>query len=506
MGRPGRILLLRALVLLGLVATVFYFSWWVDAQRAGSFVLVLALLLVVPYFVVQLLGSWCVFLAARRIPDPPALGAADHLTVDVWVTSCGEPYEMVARTLGAAVAIRGRHRTWLLDDGDDPVLAALAHRLGAGYLTRSGCSDRKAGNLNSALARTDGDIVVILDADHVPEPEFLETTLGHFSQPAVGFVQVMVSYSNDCESWFARAANESLLDFFNPTSIGMHRLGSPTMHGSNALIRRKALESIGGYRPGLAEDLATSIALHAAGWTSAYVARPLAPGQAPPDVGAWFKQQLKWSRGVFEVLLSEYPRAFVDLSWGQRLCYGVRTTYYWVGPFAALHMLCTVGALIASKPPMLVDIQGYMSHLMPLVIVTVAIRMAALWCWRHPSVRTIGTFRAWMLIHTTWPVYTLAWTMAVLRRPLRFIATPKRYSRALPWRFLAPSAAVVLLLTLVSILKAASGEAGPLKVLLAVAALQALPQIVVIWMACGHAWRQTSPVGQGLPATGINTS
>ena len=165
----------------------------------------------------------------------------------------------------------------------------------------------------------------------------------------------------------------------------------------------------------------------------------------------------------------------------------------------AVHMLCTVGALIANKPPISANLQDYMSHLVPLMVVTIAIRMAALWCWHHPSVRTIRTYRAWILIHATWPVYTFAWAMAVLRRPLRFIATPKRYSRALPWRFLTPLASGVLLLALVSILKAASGEAGPLKVLLAVAALQAFPQIVVVWMACGQARRQTSPVGQGLP-------
>ena len=171
---------------------------------------------------------------------------------------------------------------------------------------RSGSRDLKAGNINAALPRTDGEVIAVFDVDHAPEPGFLERSLGHFADPRVGFVQVMLTFANEKKSWFARAASESCLDFFNPTSMGMDRLGSATLIGSNALIRRSALESIGGYRPGLAEDLATSIALHAEGWKSAYVAEPLAPGLAPPDVAAWFTQQLKWSRGVFEILLTDY--------------------------------------------------------------------------------------------------------------------------------------------------------------------------------------------------------
>ncbi|NIM61666.1 MAG: hypothetical protein GTO30_08430, partial [Acidobacteria bacterium] len=158
--------------------------------------------------------------------------------------------------------------------------------------------------------------------------------------------------------------------------------------------------------------------LHAEGWKSAYVAEPLAPGLAPTDVGAWFTQQLKWARGVFEILLADYPRFFKRLSWGQRVSYAVRMTYYWAGLVAAIHMVFTAGVLIGGERVAVVDLRQYLLHLFPLTAVAFALRIAALRCWRHPSVSNAIQWRAIALIHATWPVYTLAWFMALLRIPL----------------------------------------------------------------------------------------
>ncbi len=97
----------------------------------------------------------------------------------------------------------------------------------------------------------------------------------------MGFVQVMLTFNDNSNQWVAKAASHSSLDFYDPASVGADGLGSTTLVGSNALIRRAALESINGYQPGLAEDLATSLALHAEGWDSVYINKPLAPRTRP---------------------------------------------------------------------------------------------------------------------------------------------------------------------------------------------------------------------------------
>lgn len=475
--------LLRFLVLLGLLSVGYYFSWWWHAGRFSSPWLALALAAAALYNLTQVLGQWTLYLAARRraAPPPPPKG----LTVDILVTACKEPLPLVERCLRAALAVRGPHRTWLLDDGNDPALAQLAERLGAGYLTRVGRKDAKAGNVNAALARTNGDIVVIFDIDHAPTPDFLERSLGYFADPAVGFVQVMLTFCNERQSWVARAASESSLDFYNPTSIGADGLGCATLIGSNALIRRTALDSIDGYRPGLAEDLATSLALHAAGWQSVYVPEPLAPGLAPPDLGAWFTQQLKWARGVFEILILDYPRLWPRLTWGQRVAYSVRLTYYWIGPVAAVHIFFSLALLLGGSYVAQINFWEYIVHVAPLAVMLIVLRQAALACWRHASTPQRPLWRATALVYATWPVYTIAWLLAVLRVPVAFRPTPKSTSGALNPLWILPQAAALVCVCAGIVSLFAGYPRGVSFFVPCFAAIEALPQAILVaqWRA-----------------------
>jgi cellulose synthase/poly-beta-1,6-N-acetylglucosamine synthase-like glycosyltransferase len=438
--------LIRIAVVMGIVALFYYFSWWFVDRRFASPWYLFLMILAGFYSGMQLVGNWLLYLVAEH-PDPPRAPPAE-LSVDVFVTSCGEAYPLIKRSLAAACAMRGEHHTWLLDDGSDPGLAELAGRLGAGYLTRSDHSYAKAGNLNHALSLTKGDIVVIFDVDHAPEPDFLERALGYFADPKIGFVQVMLTFNNGSESWVARAAMETSLDFYNPTCLGAYGIGGATLIGSNALIRRTALDSIGGYQPGLAEDLATSIALHAARWKSAYVAEPLAPGLVPPSFEGWFVQQLKWARGVFELLITAYLRLFGYLTWGQRLSYAVRMTKYWIGPVVGLHLFATIAVLISASTQVQMAFHQYLIHLAPLALSDLLIRHLALLYWRHSSTSKTSLIHAVVLVYATWPVYMLAWLMAVIRLPLAFRPTPKSWTGGLNPLWLLPQAIVIFLLFL----------------------------------------------------------
>jgi cellulose synthase (UDP-forming) len=466
--------ILRVLVALGFAALLYYISWWFEDRRLYSPWLILMLALALLFSTIQFLGNWVLYLAARHPTAPPA--PSDELSVDVFVTVCGEPIALVRKTVTAACALRGKHATWLLDDFSDPALAAMAEKMGVGYLTRQDRNNAKAGNLNAALARTTGDIVLILDVDHVPACNLLERTLGHFTNPKVGFVQVMLTFANNLQSWVAAAAMETSLEFYNPTSLGTEAVGSATLMGSNALIRRTALESIGGYRPGLAEDLATSIALHAAGWSSAYVHEPLAPGMAPPDLPAWFTQQLKWARGVFELLLTAYPRAFPRLTWGQRISYAVRMTKYWIGPIIGFHLFATIAVMILGDFATRWAYHLYLRHLAALVIADMAIRYTALQIWRHDTTPNTALMRAVALVYATWPIYLLAWLMALLRIPLKFRPTPKEATGGLKPLWLLPQFLAIILLS-AGILYTVLVLGHPLSLLLTAAVIQGILQL-----------------------------
>ncbi|HSK67619.1 MAG TPA: cellulose synthase catalytic subunit [Anaerolineales bacterium] len=431
---------------MGIAALFYYFSWWFVDQRFISPWSLFLMILAVFYSGMQLVGNWLLYLVAEH-PEPPR-APPPRLSVDVFVTACGETYPLIQRSLAAACQMRGPHHTWLLDDGSDPELARLAGQLGAGYLSRTDHSYAKAGNLNHALALTNGDIIVIFDVDHAPEPDFLQRSLVYFADPKIGFVQVMLTFNNGSQSWVAKAAMETSLDFYNPTSLGAYGIGGATLMGSNALIRRTALDSIGGYQPGLAEDLATSIALHAAGWESAYVAEPLAPGLAPPSFEAWFVQQLKWARGVFELLITAYPRLFGQLTWGQRLSYAVRMTKYWIGPVIGLHLFATIAVLISASALDRMTFHQYLIHLAPVAFLDLLIRHLSLLYWRHSSTPKTSLLHAVVLVYATWPVYMLAWLMALIRLPLAFRPTPKSLTGGLNPLWLLPQALVIFFLVL----------------------------------------------------------
>ena len=481
--------ILTACIALGCLALVYYFSWWWDGWLLRWPVLALLLPFAMLYAGMQMVGNWILYLVAHfpttELPIP------QDLTVDVFITATDEPYELVEASLSAACNMHGAHSTWLLDDNPSMAKAALAKRLGAGYLTRTGRQHAKAGNLNAALSRTNGDIIVIFDIDHVPSVDFLEKTLGYFSDPSIGFAQVMLTFSNRDQSWVAAAASETSLDYYNPTSRGASGIGGATMMGSNALIRRKALESIGGYKPGLAEDLATSIALHGAGWRSIYIASPLAPGIAPPDLPAWFTQQLKWARGVFEILLTSFPRLITKLTWGQRISYAVRMTKYWIGPVVGFHLIATIAVLIWGDPLVREAFHEYLIRITPLAFCDVLIRFVALRTWQHASIPKSNLLRAITLVYATWPIYLTALWLAFLRVPLLYQPTPKQASHILHPAWLLPQILAVLFLA-GGILYTVVIKEHPPSLLLLFALIQGLLQLILLaqWMLASRRWRQ----------------
>src|SRR5262249_9680914 len=149
--------------------------------------------------VTELYGMWALgtltWFAWKRRPAtrPPILSKP---SVDVYICTYDEPDEVVLATLAGCRSLRYPHTTYLLDDGRRDNMRELAELTGAVYMTRPDNSHAKAGNINAALPRTEGELVLMLDADHVPMPDALDALVGYFEDPKVALVQSPHDFSN----------------------------------------------------------------------------------------------------------------------------------------------------------------------------------------------------------------------------------------------------------------------------------------------------------------------
>jgi len=143
-----------------------------------------------------ILNLFLFFLQVWEVKEPPAQPVLEGRTVDVFVPTFNEDPTLLRATLEACVRMDYPHRTYVLDDGRRPEVEALARELGIEYIARPDNRHFKAGNLNYAFERTDGEFVVVLDADHVPEPHFITRLIGYFRDDRLGYVQTPHAFYN----------------------------------------------------------------------------------------------------------------------------------------------------------------------------------------------------------------------------------------------------------------------------------------------------------------------
>ena len=314
---------------------------------------------------------WISYLGIK-INNPVA--APKGLSVAIFTTSSpGEPLSMFEKTLEACSKINYPHTTYLLDDTRDPAFKTVAEKYGAVWMELLNLPGAKADKINAALKKTTEDFILVLDPDHIPFPNFFDEVLGYFTSPKLGFVQVAQAYYNQYRSYTAQGAAEQSYGFYVPTQMGMNGHNCSVAIGANCTFRRKALESIGGHGIGLAEDLVTAIRIHAAGWQSLYIPIVVSRGLVPEDLGSFCKQQLKWSRGVHEVLFAELPVLWKKLSFWQRLSYSMIGSYYFSGVTMFFFILFPYLYLWLGWLPADMDLVDFILNWLPVAIVGVSI-------------------------------------------------------------------------------------------------------------------------------------
>jgi hypothetical protein len=309
---------------------------------------------------VMYLGRWFTLPLMRR-PVPVAPAAGLRVGVATTFVEGLEPLEMLEETVAALVAMEYPHDTWVLDEGNSDEVRALCARLGARHFSRRGI-DRyqqaegtfeartKHGNYNAWLD-AEGydryDVIVNVDPDHIPVPEFLDRLLGYFRDPDIGYVQAAQAYYNQRAGFIARGAAQETYSYYSTVQMASYTLGYPIVTGCHTAHRTRALREVGGFAAHEADDLLITVLYRATGWRGVYVPEVLAEGLVPVDWPAYTKQQRRWARSVLDVKLREFPKVAGQLPLVERVTSAIHGIYYLHGLATGLAVVTLAALLVA---------------------------------------------------------------------------------------------------------------------------------------------------------------
>lgn len=364
--------ILRLMIVIGVCSIAFFLHSELKPQIIGYKPLYYLLITTFIFTFFKVICEWYHYWSITVPVQPPA---TKQYSVDIFTTFvAGEPYDMIVSTLMACQAIKYPHETYLCDEADDEYLKQICEELGVHHVTRTIKIDAKAGNINNALRQSKGELCVVLDPDHIPVPEFLDAIVSFFDNPEIGYVQVVQAYYNQDAGWIAKGAAQQTYQYYGPMMMTMNSYGTVQAIGANCTFRRTALDSIGGHAAGLAEDMHTAMQLHAKGWKSVYVPKVLSRGLVPATLSAYYKQQLKWSRGVFELFVTSYFKLFKSFTWRQKLHYGLVPVFYLSGFIFLLNFLIPIISLFADVYPLRMDFTDFLLVSIPFITSVILIR------------------------------------------------------------------------------------------------------------------------------------
>ena len=350
-------------------------------------------------------------------------------SVDIFIPTYDEADFILRRTIiGCQNLEYANKNIYLLDDTRRPEIEQLAQQLQCNYLTRPDNAHAKAGNLNNAIAQTNGELIVVFDADFIPTRNFLTRTVGFFQNSKVGFLQTPQSFYNPDPI----AKNLGLEDVLTPEEEIFYRQAQPVKDGAGSVLcsgtsfimRRIALEEVGYFvTDSLCEDYFTGIKISAKGYQAVYLDEKLSAGLAAESMSAHIIQRLRWCRGTLQgFFIAANPFKIPGLKFKQRLGH-IHALFFWFTCIARLFFLIIPLLMVFGIYPIIVSPQDALYVFIPYFIVHLSV-----FSWLNLRARSALLSDVYSLI----PCFPLSITVIqVMLNPFskeRFNVTPKGIS------------------------------------------------------------------------------
>ncbi|GGB43603.1 glycosyl transferase [Tistrella bauzanensis] len=262
------------------------------------------------------------FARGRKRPSEPVETAPDGFKlpkVSIHVPAYNEPADMMRETLTALARLDYPDFEVLVIDNntkDEAVwrpLERICEELGPRFrfFHVSPLAGFKAGALNYARHNMadDAEVVAVIDADYVVSPDWLRKMTPHFADETVGFVQSPQDHRDWQDHPFKAATNWEYAGFFDIGMVQRNDHNAIVQHGTMTMIRRAALESVGGWSEWcICEDTELGLRLMENGWSSVYSNHRFGWGVTPDSFMAYKKQRFRWAYGGMQIMRAHMGR------------------------------------------------------------------------------------------------------------------------------------------------------------------------------------------------------
>ena len=437
------------------------------------------------------------------LPAAPSIVPPDQPyapKVSIHVPAYFEPPEMLKATLDsvARLTYANFECVVVVNNTPDPAFwqPIQEHCLALGerfkFVNAENLPGYKAGALRLALAHTapDAEVIGIIDADYVVQPDWLKDLTPLFADPKVGLVQAPQDHRDGERSVMHHAMNGEYAGFFDIGMVQRNEVNAIIVHGTMCLIRRAALEQAGGWSSDtICEDTDLGLGILEHGWLGHYTNRRYGYGLLPDNFESYKKQRHRWAYGGFQILKKHWRRllpgsggltreqkrefALGWLSWLGAECIGVAVAILnliWV-PFVAFAGIAIPDTILTI--PILAAFVVSLLHFVALYRLRVAV----------PPLQLVGTMFAAMSVQ--WTV-ARAVTHGLIWDHLPFVRTAKggraRRGPDFP-AFWEAILAALLLFAAIVLVATNYKEVREINIFAAVLVVQSLPFIAAVVIA-----------------------
>jgi len=303
----------------------------------------------------------------------------DFPPVDIFICTYDEPLEILEKSILTALALDYPDATvWVLDDTRRKWLREYCAAAGARYVTRDSNRHAKAGNLNNGLAvtaaQTNAPIILVLDADFAPRPDFLKRTVGLLSNPDVAVVQTPQFYYNPDPIQHNLLAAQSWVDdqrfFFDIFQPAKDAWGCAFCVGTSFIVRRDRLNEIGGFpSQAISEDINLTYTMLARGYETWWLNEKLSIGLSAEGIPEYITQRARWCLGTIQVaLLRDGPLFGSGFTLTQRWHYLHGVLNWLCKPFMVLLLVAPQIYWFADIPAFEADYLSFLRYGMPALL------------------------------------------------------------------------------------------------------------------------------------------